>query len=53
MLTLIHYLPYLAVFALIAFFLVLFSGDERKTDYRRAPRQQHYQWNDNTAHRDR
>ena len=53
MLTLIHYLPYIIAAGLIALLLIVFSGDGSKTDYRRAPRQQHYQWNDNSAHRDR
>ncbi len=53
MLTFLHYLPYLIAAVLIAFLAVLFSGDGgRRTDYRRVPRERHYQWNDNSAHRD-
>jgi len=54
MMTFLHYLPYLLFAGLIAFIFAIFSGDnDHRTDYRRAPRQKHYQWNDNSAHRDR
>jgi hypothetical protein len=53
MLTLLHYLPWLLLAGFVALVLVLFTGDSRKTDYRRIPRERHYQWNDNSAHRDR
>ena len=53
MMTFLHYLPYLLAACLIAFILILFSGDSnRRTDYRRTPRERHYQWNDSSAHRD-
>ena len=54
MLALMHYLPYLLLAGLIGFFVLIFSGGgDRKTDYRRLPRQQYYRWNDNGAHRER
>ncbi len=53
MLALLQYLPYLLVAGLIGLILMIFSGGgERRTDYRRAPRQQYYRWNDKSAHRD-
>ena len=53
MLTFLHYLPYVLVAGLIAFVVAVLSSDsDRKTDYRRLPRQKYYQWNDNSAHRD-
>jgi hypothetical protein len=53
MLTLFHYLPYVLVVGLLAFIIIMFSSDnDRKTDYRRLPRERHYQWNDHSAHRD-
>jgi hypothetical protein len=53
MLTLFHYLPYVLIIGLIALLLIVFSGDNRRTDYRRVPRERYYQWNDHSAHRDR
>ena len=53
MLTLLQYLPYLLVAGLVCFILMIVAGGgERRTDYRRAPRQQYYRWNDKSAHRD-
>ena len=54
MLTILHYLPHilfsgLAVLALV----VLFSDDDRKKRaFPQRVRQQHYTWNDRSAHRD-
>ena len=53
MFTLLHYLPYVLGAGFIALLIIVFSGEERKTDYRRVPRERYYQWNDNSAHRDR
>ena len=53
MMTFLHYLPYILGVGLITFIIVVFSGgSDRRTDYRRIPRERHYQWNDNSAHRD-
>lgn len=53
MLTLMQYLPYALVAAMIAVLLLVFFGvSGRKPDYRRVARERHYQWNDNSAHRD-
>ena len=54
MLTFLHYLPYILAAGIIGFVALIFSGDsDRRTDYRGVPRERHYQWNDNSAHRDR
>jgi len=53
MMTFLHYLPYLLIAGLITCILVIFSGgSDRREDHRRIPREPHYQWNDNSAHRD-
>jgi hypothetical protein len=52
MMTLIHYLPYLLIAGLIALGLIVFSGENRKTDYRRVPRERYYHWNDHSSRRD-
>jgi hypothetical protein len=52
MLTLIHYLPYMLVTCFIVLIVIAFTGQRPRTDYRRVPRQQHYRWNDKSAHRD-
>ena len=53
MVTLFHYLPYVLIASFIALLIIVFSGERPRTDYRRVPRERYYQWNDNSAHRDR
>lgn len=52
MLTLLHYLSYVLGASFIVLILMAFTGENRKTDYRRVPRERYYQWNDNSAQRD-
>ena len=54
MLTLLHYLPHFLFASLTLLALVtLFSDDGRKKrSYPERVRQQHYRWDDRSAHRD-
>ncbi len=54
MLTLLHYLPHILLSSLTLLALVVLFGDDgrKKRAYPERVRQQHYMWDDRSAHRD-